>query len=110
MTQPHELKVNQLAWKKHVKDVPELIKQNRKIDMKVRSNFEEMLEDIKGKQKAVSLEFLKDFMHLERDDQGAVEELKLFVEMHDDLTYRVLRDDSDQSIYIEFMSPEKAEE
>ncbi len=110
ITQSHELKVNQLTWKKHVKDVPELIKQNREIDMKVRSNFEEMLKDIKGKEKAVSLEFLKDFMHLERDDQGAVEELILFVQMHDDLTYRVLRDDSDQSIYIEFMSPEKTED
>ncbi|TFG10461.1 hypothetical protein EU538_01865 [Candidatus Thorarchaeota archaeon] len=99
-----------MAWKKHTKDVAELIKQNREIDMKVRSNFEEMLEDIKDKEKAVSLEFLKDWMHLEKSDEGAIEELKLFVSMNDELAYRVIRDDSDQSIYVEFMTPEKAEE
>jgi hypothetical protein len=98
-----------LAWKKHIKQVPELIQNNTKLDMEVRERFRELLGDIKDTDKAVSLEFLKSHLRLRPTDSEAIQELKLKVDLVEDLKYRVLVDETDQSVYIQFMS-EKAEE
>jgi hypothetical protein len=70
--------------------------------MEVRERFREMLEDIKDTDKAVSLKFLKSYLRLRPEDSEAIQELKLKVDLVEDLKYRVIVDETDQSVYIQF--------
>jgi hypothetical protein len=99
-----------LAWKDHIKQVPELIKNNTKLDMEVRERFRELLEDMKDTDKAVSLKFLKSYLRLRPADSEAIQELKLKVDLVENLKYRVIVDETDQSVYVQFMSEIDEEE
>ena len=74
--------------------------------MTVRGRLEEMTGKIADKDEAVSLEFLKEYLHLRKEDDDAIEELKFHVNMMDDIRYSVIADDNDQSIYIYFTKDE----
>lgn len=99
-----------MAWKDYLKVVPEIIQNNTKLDMEVSQRFREMLEEIKNTDKAVSLEFLKSFLRLRPTDSEAIQELKLKVDLVENLKYRVIVDETDQSVYIQFMSEMEEEE
>jgi hypothetical protein len=80
---------------------------NTQIDMEVRGRLEEMIGKITGQDVAVSLGFLKDYLHLRKEDDDAIDELKFHVNlMEDDIRYSVIADDKDQSIYIYFTKEE----
>ncbi|MGD2072594.1 MAG: hypothetical protein PVG65_03805 [Candidatus Thorarchaeota archaeon] len=93
-----------MAWKDYMKKAPELIENNTKLDMEVTERFREMLDDIKDTENAVSLEFLKSHLRLRPEDTEAIQELKLKVDLIENLKYRVIVDETDQSVYIQFMS------
>jgi hypothetical protein len=95
-----------LTWKEHTKKVSELRKANTDIDMKVRSRLEELTEEMLDADLAISLEFLKDHLHLNKDDNDAIQELKLHIELMQGVSYGVIVDDSDQSIYVFFKKAE----
>ncbi len=95
-----------MAWKKHSKKISELKDSNTTIDMTVRGRLEEMTGTIADKDEAVSLEFLKKYLHLRKEDDDAIEELKFHVNLMDDIRYSVIADDNDQSIYIYFTKEE----
>jgi hypothetical protein len=92
-----------MAWEKHSKKITELKESNTQIDMKVRERLEEMIGKVADKDVAVSLGFLKDYLHLRKEDAEAIDELKLHVNLMDnEIRYSVIADDNDQSIYIYF--------
>jgi hypothetical protein len=99
-----------MAWEKHSKKITELKESNTQIDMKVRERLEEMIGKVADKDVAVSLGFLKDYLHLRKEDDDAIDELKFHVNLMDDeIRYSVIADDNDQSIYIYFRK-EKGED
>jgi hypothetical protein len=95
-----------MAWKKHSKKISELKDSNTTIDMTVRKRLEEMTGKIADQDEAVSLEFLKEYLHLRKEDDEAIEELKFHMNLMDDIRYSVIADDNDQSIYIYFTKEE----
>jgi hypothetical protein len=95
-----------LTWKEHTKKVSELRKANTDIDMKVRSRLEELTGEMLDADLAISLEFLKDHLHLHKDDNDAIQELKLHIELMQGVSYGVIVDDNDQSIYVFFKKSE----
>ncbi|MBS3795083.1 MAG: hypothetical protein KGY80_09310 [Candidatus Thorarchaeota archaeon] len=92
-------------WKKHLKEVSELRERNRELDMETAQRLDEMLADIKDTGKAVSLEFLKEYLRLRPDNDDAMQELKMKLQMKDDVTHRVIIDDTDQTVYVAFNTP-----
>ncbi|MBD3157400.1 MAG: hypothetical protein GF309_01305 [Candidatus Lokiarchaeota archaeon] len=92
-------------WKKHLKEVDELRERNRELDMETAQRLDDMLADIKDTGKAVSLEFLKDFLRLRPSDDDAIQELKMKLQVKDDVIHRVIIDDQDQSVYVAFNTP-----
>ncbi|MFX1262061.1 MAG: hypothetical protein ACFFAZ_08245 [Promethearchaeota archaeon] len=99
-----------MAWEKHSKKITELKESNTQIDMKVRERLEEMIGKVADQDVAVSLGFLKDYLHLRKEDDDAIDELKFHVNLMDDeIRYSVIADDNDQSIYIYFRK-EKGED
>ncbi|MFW9889250.1 MAG: hypothetical protein ACFFER_13775 [Candidatus Thorarchaeota archaeon] len=99
-----------MTWEKHSKKITELKESNTQIDMKVRERLEEMIGKIADQDVAVSLGFLKDYLHLRKEDDDAIDELKFHVNLMDDeIRYSVIADDNDQSIYIYFRK-EKGED
>jgi len=68
-----------------------LKKSNREIDMKVRERLESMISKILDKDTAVSLEFLIDYLHLDKH-----------IGMMDDVKHGIVVDDNDQSVYVFF--------
>jgi len=83
-----------------------LRKSNTEIDMKVRNRLDTMIEEILDQDTAVPLEFLIDYLHLDKDQDDAIQELKLHVGLLDAIEYRVIVDDSDQSVFIFFKKAE----
>ena len=98
-----------MAWKKYSKKLSDLQKSNTDIDMKVRQYLEDMVAETVGQDTAISLEFLKDYLHLQRDDEDAIKELRFYLGLMEDVKYGIIGDDSDQSIYVYFEkeTPEK---
>jgi hypothetical protein len=96
-----------LAWKKHTKKISKLKDSNTAIDMKVRGRLEKMAAEMADKDTAVSLEFLKEHLHLQKDDDDAIEELKFHLGLDENLQYSVIMDDSDQSVYVYFTKIEE---
>lgn len=92
-------------WKKHLKEVSELRDRNRELDMETAQRLDEMLADIKDTGKAVSLEFLKEYLRLRPDNDDAIQELKMNLQMKDDVIHRVIIDDTDQTVYVAFNTP-----
>ena len=70
--------------------------------MMVRERLESMIKEILDKDTAVSFDFLIKHLHLHKDTEGAMQELKLYIDMIGDVKYGVIADDTDQSIYIYF--------
>jgi hypothetical protein len=95
-----------MAWKKHSKKISELKDSNTQIDMAVRERLEEMTSKITDKDVAVSLGFLKDHLHLRKEDDDAIEELRFHLNLMGEVRYSVIADDADQSIYIYFTKDE----
>lgn len=96
-----------MAWKKYSKKISKLKDSNTAIDMKVRERLEEMTDKIADKDTAVSLEFLKEHLHLQKEDDDAIEELKFHLGLEENLKYSVIMDDSDQSVYVYFTKKEE---
>lgn len=96
-----------MEWKKHSKKISDLRKSNTEIDMKVRNRLDSMIEEILDKDTAVPLEFLIDYLHLEKDNESAIQELKLHVGLLDEIKYRIIADDTDQSVYVFFTKKEE---
>jgi len=95
-----------LEWKKHSKKISDLRKTNTEIDMKVRNRLDTMIEEVLDQDIAVPLDFLIDYLHLDKDQDDAIQELKLHVGLLEGIEYRVIVDDNDQSIFIFFKKTE----
>lgn len=91
-----------MAWKKESKKISDLKKANTEIDMKVRERLEEMVGEIASKDAAVSLDFLKEYLHLQKADNDAIQELQFHLGLMEGVKHSVISDDSDQSIYVYF--------
>ena len=81
----------------------DLKKSNTEIDMRVRERLEAMIKEMLGKDMAVSLNFLIEYLHLHKDQNDAIQELKLHIDLMEGIDYGVIVDDNDQSIYIFFI-------
>lgn len=92
-----------MEWTKHTKKISDLKESNTEIDMKVRECLETMVKEMLDKDIAVSLEFLIDYLHLHKDQNEAIQELKLHISLMDAIDYGVINDDNDQSVYIFFI-------
>jgi len=95
-----------LEWKKHSKKISDLRKTNTEIDMKVRNRLDTMIEEVLDQDIAVPLDFLIDYLHLDKDQDDAIQELRLHVGLLEGIEYRVIVDDNDQSIFIFFKKTE----
>ncbi len=95
-----------MEWKKHSKKISDLRKSNTEIDMKVRNRLDSMIEEILDQDTAVPLEFLIEFLHLDKDQDDAIQELRLHVGLLDGIEYGVIVDDTDQSVFIFFKKAE----
>jgi len=93
-----------LEWKKYSKKVSEIRQENTNIDMKVRNRLDEIIEETTDKDIAISLKFLIEFLHLAKDRQDALQELRLHVGLLDDVEQRFVIDDNNQDVYIYFVS------
>ncbi len=91
-----------MEWKKHSKKISDLRKSNTEIDMKVRNRLDSMIEEILDQDVAVPLKFLIEFLHLDKDQDDAIQELKLHVGLLEGIEYGVIVDDNDQSVFIFF--------
>ncbi len=91
-----------LVWKKYTKKISDLKKSNTQIDMDVREKLETMTKEILDQDIAVSLDFLIDYLHLHKEPNDAIQELKLHVGLMESIDYGVIVDDNDQSVYIFF--------
>jgi hypothetical protein len=70
--------------------------------MKVRERLESIISETLDKDIAISFDFLIKHLHLEKDTENAMQELKLHINMIDNVKYGVIVDDNDQSIYVFF--------
>jgi hypothetical protein len=95
-----------LEWKKHSKKISDLRKSNTEIDMKVRNQLDSMVEDMLDQDIAVPLDFLIEFLHLDKDIDDAMQELRLHVGLLEGIEYGVVIDDNDQSVFIFFKKTE----
>ncbi|MHA1577600.1 MAG: hypothetical protein ACTSU3_09590 [Candidatus Thorarchaeota archaeon] len=95
-----------MEWKKHSKKISDLRKSNTEIDMKVRNRLDSMIEEILDQDTAIPLEFLIEFLHLDKDQDDAIQELRLHVGLLDGIEYGVIVDDTDQSVFIFFKKAE----
>ncbi|MHA1614462.1 MAG: hypothetical protein ACTSW7_06290 [Candidatus Thorarchaeota archaeon] len=95
-----------MEWKKHSKKISDLRKTNTEIDMKVRNRLDTMIEEVLDQDIAVPLDFLIDYLHLDKDQDDAIQELRLHVGLLEGIEYRVIVDDNDQSIFIFFKKTE----
>ena len=75
--------------------------------MKVRNRLDEIIEEITDKDIALPLEFLIEFLHLEKAKEDALQELRLHVGLLDDVEQRIIIDDNNQSVYVYFVSKVK---
>lgn len=96
-----------MAWKKQSKKVSEIRQKNTNIDMRVRNRLDEIIEEITDKDTALPLEFLIDYLHLEKKKEDALQELRLHVGFLDDVEQRIVIDDNNQSVYVYFVSKVK---
>ena len=96
-----------MEWKKQSKKVSDIRKQNTNIDMKVRNRLDEIIEETTDKDIALPLQFLIEYLHLGKEKVDALQELRLHVGLLDDVEQRIIIDDSNQSIYIYFVSKVK---
>ncbi|MGV9168998.1 MAG: hypothetical protein ACOC38_03555 [Promethearchaeia archaeon] len=92
-------------WTKHLKELSKIRESNRKLDMDTAQRLDKMLNDIKDTGNAVSLDFLKDYLRLRPEDDDAIQELKMKLDMKDNVTHHVVIDDRDQSVYVAFNTP-----
>ena len=81
-------------------------KANTEIDMKVRNRLDTMIEETLDQDIAVPLDFLINYLHLDKDQDDAIQELRLHVGLLEGIEYRVIVDDNDQSVYIFFKKTE----
>ena len=95
-----------MEWKKHSKKISDLRKANTAIDMKVRNRLDTMIEKILDQDTAVPLEFLIEYLHLDKDHDDAIQELRLHVGLLDGIEYGVIVDDNDQSVFVFFKKTE----
>ncbi len=95
-----------MEWKKHSKKISDLRKSNTEIDMKVRNRLDTMIEEVLDQDTAVPLEFLIEFLHLDKDQDDAIQELKLHVGLLEGIDYGVIVDDNDQSVFVFFKKRE----
>jgi len=95
-----------LEWKKHSKKISDLRKSNTEIDMKVRNQLDSMIEGMIDQDIAVPLDFLIEFLHLDKDQDDAMQELRLHVGLLEGTEYGVVVDDNDQSVFIFFKKTE----
>ncbi len=95
-----------MEWKKHSKKITDLRKSNTEIDMKVRNRLDSMIEEVLDQDTAVPLEFLIEFLHLDKDQDDAIQELKLHVGLLEGIDYGVIVDDNDQSVFVFFKKRE----
>jgi hypothetical protein len=96
-----------LTWKKQTKKVSEIRKENTNIDMKVRNRLDEIIEETTDKDIALPLDFLIEYLHLEKAKEDALQELRLHVGLLDDVEQRIIIDDIDQSVFVYFVSKVK---
>ena len=66
-----------------------------------------MIEETLDQDVAIPLEFLIDYLHLDKDQDDAIQELRLHVGLLEGIHYRIIVDDNDQSMYIFFMKTEE---
>jgi hypothetical protein len=95
-----------LEWKKHTKKISDIRKSNTEIDMKVRNQLDSMIEEMLDQDIAVPLQFLIEYLHLDKDRDDALQELKLHVGLLEGIEFRVIVDDTDQSVFIYFTKSE----
>ena len=91
-----------MEWKKYTKKISDLKKSNTQIDMDVRERLETMTKEMLDADMAISLSFLIDYLHLHKDKNAAIQELKLHISLMEGVDYGVIVDDNDQSEYIFF--------
>lgn len=72
--------------------------------MRVRNRLDEIIEETTDKDIAVSLKFLIEYLHLAKEKEDALQELRLHVSLLDDIEQRFVIDDNNQEIYIYFVS------
>ena len=91
-----------MEWKKHLKVKSELQEQNMKLDMESMERLREIIDNIAGTEKVISLAFLKDFLRLWAEDDAALEELRIKLTEIGDVDFFVMNDESNQQIYLGF--------
>ncbi|TFH08022.1 MAG: hypothetical protein E4H14_07265 [Candidatus Thorarchaeota archaeon] len=95
-----------MEWKKHSKKISDLQKANTEIDMKVRNRLDSMIEEMLNQDVAVPLHFLIEHLHLDKDRDDAMQELRLHVGLLEGIEYGVIVDDNDQSVFVFFKKTE----
>jgi len=95
-----------LEWKKQTKKISEIQKANTNIDMKVRNRLDEIIAETTDKDIAIPLQFLIEYLHLEKKKEDALQELRLHVGLLNDVDQRIIIDDNDQSVFVYFVSKE----
>jgi len=93
-----------LEWKKYTKKVSEIRQENTNIDMRVRNRLDEIIEESTDKDIAIPLKFLIEYLHLAKEKEDALQELRLHVSLLDDVEQRFVIDDNTQDVYIYFVS------
>ncbi|MFW9932387.1 MAG: hypothetical protein ACFFDR_06995 [Candidatus Thorarchaeota archaeon] len=89
---------------KYVKKMEDIHKKNVQLDMESMQRFRDILEEVKDTDKAIQLDFLKEYLRLRHDDDSAIEELKIKINEIGAINYRSIIDETDQKIYISFSS------
>ena len=70
--------------------------------MDVREHLETMTKEMLDADMAIRLDFLIDYLHLHKDKNNAIQELKLHIGLMEGIDYGIVVDDNDQSEYIFF--------
>ncbi len=89
---------------KYTKKMEVIHKKNVELDMESMQRFRDILNEVKDTEKAIQLDFLKDYLRLRPDDDSAIEELKIKIMEIGNISYRSIIDETDQKIYISFSS------
>ncbi len=92
---------------KYTKKMDEIHKKNVQLDMESMQRFRDILKEVKDTDKAIQLDFLKEYLRLRPDDDSAIEELKIKIKEIGDVNYRSIIDETDQKIYLSFASEKK---
>ncbi len=99
-----------MSWKKHTKKLDDIKKENIKTDKEIEERFSEIIGELGGKEDAVALESLKEYLMLSPEDADALKELGYMASGYGGYTVKYVVHRKENEEYVFFPKVEEIKE